>query len=67
MGSDFKPRRILKIVDAGGTTHVTAENDALGKKRKKRRYELEQLLAGITVENRHGEISWGPSVGREPW
>ncbi len=41
MGSDFKPRHTLKIVDADGTTDVTTENDTLGKKRKKRRYILE--------------------------
>lgn len=28
---------------------------------------LEELLAGITPENLHGEIDWGPPVGRETW
>jgi antitoxin MazE len=28
---------------------------------------LEDLIAGITPENRHGETDWGPSVGREVW
>lgn len=28
---------------------------------------LEQLLAGITEENRHEEIDWGPPVGNEVW
>jgi antitoxin MazE len=28
---------------------------------------LEQLLAGITKENRHDEIDWGPAVGKEAW
>ena len=31
------------------------------------RYTLEELVAGITPENRHGEIDTGPSVGREAW
>jgi antitoxin component of MazEF toxin-antitoxin module len=67
MGSDFKPRLAPKIAEAGDTTHLAAENDAIGKKRKKRRYALEQLIGRITAANRHGEISWGPSVGKEFW
>jgi antitoxin MazE len=31
------------------------------------RYTLEELLAGVTDENRHGEISTGPAVGEEVW
>lgn len=29
------------------------------------RYELAELLAGITEENLHGEIATGPAVGSE--
>lgn len=28
-------------------------------------YSLEQLLAGITSENLHGEADFGPAVGKE--
>jgi antitoxin MazE len=28
---------------------------------------LEELVAGITPENRHGETDWGPPAGREVW
>jgi antitoxin component of MazEF toxin-antitoxin module len=28
---------------------------------------LEQLLEGITPENRHPETDWGPDVGKERW
>lgn len=28
-------------------------------------YDLEQLLAGITPENLHTEVSFGPAVGKE--
>jgi antitoxin MazE len=28
---------------------------------------LEELVAQITPENRHGEIDWGPDVGKEIW
>ncbi|HEV2146188.1 MAG TPA: AbrB/MazE/SpoVT family DNA-binding domain-containing protein [Longimicrobiaceae bacterium] len=30
-------------------------------------YTLEELVAGITDENRHPEIDTGPSVGNEAW
>lgn len=30
-------------------------------------YTLDELLDGITDENRHAEIDWGPPVGREVW
>jgi antitoxin MazE len=35
------------------------------KPRRKRRYTLEQLVAGITPENRHSELEWGRPVGNE--
>jgi antitoxin MazE len=28
---------------------------------------LEELIEGITPENLHGEIDWGPPVGKEFW
>jgi antitoxin MazE len=37
----------------------------VAKPRRKRRYTLEQLVAGITPENRHSELDWGPPVGNE--
>jgi antitoxin MazE len=30
-------------------------------------FSLEELLAGITSENIHGETNWGPAVGNELW
>ena len=36
-------------------------------KRRRRRYTLEQLVAGIRPENRHSELEWGPPVGNEVW
>jgi antitoxin component of MazEF toxin-antitoxin module len=35
--------------------------------RKRRRCTLEQLVAAITAENRHGETDWGEPVGNENW
>ena len=34
---------------------------------RKRRYTLDELVAGITDENRHDEIGAGSSVGNEAW
>jgi len=31
------------------------------------KYTLEELLSGITEENRHPETDWGPPVGKEIW
>ena len=30
-------------------------------------YTLDQLVEGITEENRHAETDWGLPVGREAW
>ena len=35
--------------------------------RRRRRYTLDELVAGITPDNRHGEIDWRPPVGNEVW
>jgi antitoxin MazE len=32
-----------------------------------RRYTLAELVAGITPENTHEELDWGPPVGTEEW
>jgi antitoxin MazE len=32
-----------------------------------KRFSLEELLAGITPENVHGETDWGPPQGKEEW
>jgi antitoxin component of MazEF toxin-antitoxin module len=33
----------------------------------RRKPTLEELVAGITDENRHDEVDWGPPVGNEVW
>jgi antitoxin MazE len=32
-----------------------------------RKYALQDLLGGVTPENRHSETDWGPPVGQESW
>ncbi len=36
-------------------------------KRRPAAYTLDELIAGITPENRHEETDWGPPVGGEAW
>jgi antitoxin MazE len=54
----------------GQAVDMTVENGALVVKvttRKRRRYQLEHLIAEINEENRHSEFNWGPPVGNEVW
>ena len=44
----------------------TAEGVLLKPKRKVR-YKLDDLLAGVTPENVHPETDWGPPRGKEVW
>lgn len=54
---------------AGSTVDVVAEDGELRlrlvKPARRKRYTLDELLKGITPENVHPEIDWGPDVGRE--
>lgn len=34
---------------------------------RRRRYDLNDLVAGITADNRHDEVDWGASEGVEAW
>ena len=67
------PSAFAKEVGAseGKRAEMTVEEGALVVKivgpRKRRRYRLEDLIAGITKENCHPEIEWGPPVGNEVW
>ena len=56
-GLDFGTKVELRVVD--GALHVVPL--------KEPRYTLEELVAQITPENRHGEIDIGPAVGKEVW
>jgi antitoxin MazE len=55
----------------GKTAEMTVEDDALIVKvtrpRRRRRYSLGELLEGITPEDYHPEVEWGPPVGNEVW
>ena len=50
----------VEISVRGGALVITPVARAL-------RYSLDELLAGITDENRHAEIAFGEPVGKEVW
>lgn len=56
---------------AGKQAEMTAENGTLvikvSQRKKRRRYNLKELINGITEQNRHPETDWGPSTGNEAW
>ncbi|HZG41549.1 MAG TPA: AbrB/MazE/SpoVT family DNA-binding domain-containing protein [Longimicrobium sp.] len=55
-------------LSSGSEVDVTVEDGRLViTPSTKPRYTLEELVAGITPENRHGEIDTGPAVGNEVW
>jgi antitoxin MazE len=67
------PKAFAEEVGAveGKRAEMTTENGALvikvAKPKKRRRYNLESLVNGITEENRHAAIDWGSPVGGEVW
>ena len=56
-GLDFDTKVELRVVE--GRIHVIPIQEF--------HYTLEELVAGITPENRHEEWDTGPPVGREVW
>jgi antitoxin MazE len=50
--------RRIELTLSGGSLILTPVQPA---------YSLEQLLEGITPENRHLETDWGEPVGNEAW
>ena len=56
-GLDFDTKVELKAVE--GRLHIIPIDEP--------RFTLEELVAGITPENRHEEWDTGPPVGKEIW
>jgi antitoxin MazE len=62
------PKVLADEVEIGEGTQVElirAGEGLLLKPKRKRRYRLSELVAGITRSNVHQETPWGRSVGRE--
>ena len=55
-------------VTGGSTVDVSMENGKIVVTPIiEREYTLEELVDGITDDNRHDEIDWGRPVGNEVW
>jgi antitoxin MazE len=56
----------MKLVE-GMLLEVSLVDGGLLLRPRAKEYTLEELVAGITPENVHGETDWGEAVGRESW
>ena len=55
-------------VTSGSTVDVSMENgNIVVRPVPEREFTLEELVDGITDENRHDEVDWGRPVGNEVW
>ena len=54
-------------LDEGMTVELNVADGRIVITPLRRRYSLEQLVGGITEENRHAETDWGEPVGKETW
>jgi antitoxin MazE len=54
-------------IEAGDTVDLQVEDGHLVITPVRTVYTLDELLDGITDENRHGETEWGATVGGEAW
>ena len=59
----------MVLKDAGELLSLDLPKDgAIVIRGSRRKYSLEELVAGITPKNRHGEIDWGRRpCGKEIW
>lgn len=52
-------------------TNTEVEIEVVGRKLvirpARKEWTLEELVAGVTDDNRHRETSWGSAVGNEAW
>jgi antitoxin MazE len=56
------------FIEQGSTVDVSVQaGQLIVTPIRKKKYTLDELLAGVTEENRHGEIDTGASVGHEAW
>jgi len=63
------PKAVAKEVglDEGANVEVKVSGRNLILAPARREYSLNELVAGITPRNRHGETDWGAPVGNENW
>ena len=51
-------------VEDGDAVDVSVEHGAIVVRATVRRYTIEELVAGMSPDNLHGETEWGPPVGK---
>lgn len=63
------PRSVLAelSLSEGDSMEIGIENGRVVITPVSREYGLEELVEGITAENRHTETDWGPPRGAETW
>jgi antitoxin MazE len=64
------PQHLAKeigLIDGVEVEIVAIDGSLTIKPRRQKQYSLEELIAGITPENRHAEIDTGVSLGEEVW
>jgi antitoxin MazE len=63
------PKALAELVEFadGREVEISVEEGRMIVQPARTRYSLEELVGGITSENRHDEIGTGPSVGNEAW
>ena len=67
------PKALATETGLGENAEVELSSDngrivvAPRKRKRKPKYTVEEMLRGITPDNLHGEIDFGPPVGREVW
>ena len=64
------PSAIANAIPMTPNSEITFEisnGTLILKAQEKTEYTLDELLAGITPENCHGELDWGNPIGQEEW
>ncbi|HEV3078251.1 MAG TPA: AbrB/MazE/SpoVT family DNA-binding domain-containing protein [Gemmataceae bacterium] len=51
----------------GMELEISLAQDAITLRPGQHEYSLDELVSGITEENRHAETDWGTPRGREAW
>jgi antitoxin MazE len=54
-------------LDSGSEVEIALGDGALSVTPTPQLYRLDELLAGVTAANRHGEEDFGPPAGGEAW
>lgn len=57
----------INVTEGSEVDFSVVDGSLVIKPKKRKRYSLEELVNGITSENRHDYIDTGVSVGNEVW